>query len=48
MEDGGVIRMNKVDDKPYDVINFDEVFFASVHMLAKMKRYSELNPETYF
>ena len=43
-DDGGVTRLNKFDDKPYDVIVFDEIYFASVHMLAKVKRYSELNP----
>ena len=44
-EDGGVTRMSKFNDKPYDVIVFDEIYFASVRMLAKVKRYSELNPE---
>ena len=44
-EDGGVTRMSKFDDKPYDVIVFDEIYFASVRMLAKIKRYSELNPD---
>jgi hypothetical protein len=44
-EDGGVTRMSKFDDKPYDVIVFDEIYFASVRMLAKVKRYSVLNPD---
>ena len=44
-EDGGVTRMSKFDDKPYDVIVFDEIYFASVRMLAKIKRYNELNPD---
>ena len=44
-EDGGTTRLNKFDDKPYDVIVFDEIYFASVRMLAKIKRYSELNPD---
>ena len=44
-EDGGVTRMSKFNDKPYDVIVFDEIYFASVRMLAKVKRYSELNPD---
>ena len=30
--------MSKFDDKPYDVIFFDEIFLASVRMLAKVKR----------
>ena len=28
----------------YDVIVFDEVYFANISMLAKIKRYSESNP----
>ena len=44
-EDGGVTRISKFDDKPFDVIVFDEIYFASVRMLAKIKRYSEVNPE---
>ncbi len=35
--------MRKFDDKPYDVIVFDEIYFASVRMFAKVKRYSELS-----
>ena len=44
-EDGGVTRISKFDDKPYNVIVFDEIYFASVRMLAKIKRYSETNLE---
>ena len=44
-DDGGVTRLNKFNDKPYDVIVFDEIYFASVHMLSKIKRYSERNPD---
>ncbi len=36
--------MSKFDNSPYDVIVFDEIYFASIRMLAKIKRYSELNP----
>jgi superfamily II DNA or RNA helicase len=43
--DGGMTRLNKFNDKPYDVIVFDEIYFASVHMLSKIKRYSERNPD---
>ncbi len=43
-EDGGVTRLSKFDDRPCDVIVFDELYLASVHMLAKVKRYSERNP----
>ena len=44
-DDGGVTRLNKFDDMPYNVTVFDEIYFASVHMLQKIKRYSELNPD---
>jgi hypothetical protein len=37
-------RISKFDDSKYDVIVFDEIYFASVRMLAKIKRYSETNP----
>ena len=36
--------MAKFDDSAYDVIVFDEILFANVRMLAKIKRYSEKNP----
>jgi hypothetical protein len=38
-------KISKFDDKPYDVIVFDEIYFASVRMLAKIRRYSESHPE---
>ncbi len=37
-------RMAKFDDSCYDVIVFDEVYFANIIMLATIKRYSEKNP----
>jgi len=44
-EDGGLTRISKFDDSPYQVIVFDEIYFASIRMLAKIKRYCELNPD---
>ena len=44
MTDDATQRMAKFDDSGYDVIVFDEVYFANVNMLAKIKRYSESNP----
>ena len=43
-EDGGLQKISKFDDIAYDVIAFDEIYFANVRMLARIKRYSELNP----
>ena len=43
--DDATQRMAKFDDSSYDVIVFDEMYFASVQMLAKIKRYSESNPD---
>ena len=37
-------RISKFDDSPYNVIVVDEIYFANVRMLAKIKRYSEENP----
>ena len=37
-EDGGLTRVSKFDDSPYQVVVFDEIYFASVRMLAKTKR----------
>jgi len=37
-------KISKFDDRPYDVIVFDEIYFANVRMLARIKRYSEQNP----
>ena len=36
--------MKRFDDSPYDVIVFDEVYFANITMLARIKRYSENSP----
>ena len=36
--------ISKLDDRPYDVIVFDEIYFANVRMLARVKWYSEQNP----
>ena len=45
MTDDATQRMAKFDDSKYNVIVFDEVYFANITMLAKIKRYSENNPE---
>ena len=44
MTDDATQRMSKYDDSKYDVIVFDEIYFAIIQMLAKIKRYSENNP----
>ncbi len=44
MTDDATQCMAKFDDSSYDVIVFDEVYFANVSMLAKIKRYGENNP----
>ncbi len=44
-EDGGATRVSQLDDKPGNVIVFDEMCFASVQMFAKIRRHSELNPD---
>ncbi len=44
MTDDATKKMAKFDDSPYDVIVFDEIYFANIRMLAKIKRYSENNP----
>ena len=44
MTDDATQRTAKFDDSSFDVIVFDEIYFASVRMLAKIKRYSENNP----
>ncbi|MFM7980639.1 MAG: hypothetical protein ACKPKO_15100, partial [Candidatus Fonsibacter sp.] len=31
------------DDSDYDVIVFDEIYFADIHMLSRIKKYSETN-----
>lgn len=44
MTDDATAKMSKFDDSAYDVIVFDEIYFANVRMMAKIKRYSEQNP----
>ena len=39
------VKPTKFDDSGYDTIVFDEIYFANTHMLAKIKRYSESNPQ---
>ena len=45
MTDDATQRMSKFDDSKYDVVVFDEIYFANVQMLTKIKRYSENNPQ---
>ena len=40
-------HMAKFDDSPYDVIVFDEIYFANVRMLARLKRYADNSPKKY-
>ena len=44
MTDDATQRMSKFDDSAHDTIVFDDIYFANVQMLAKIKRYSENNP----
>jgi hypothetical protein len=44
MTDDATSRMSKFDYSKYDVIVFDEILFANIQMLAKIKRNSEQNP----
>ena len=44
MTEDATQKIAKFDDSRYDVIVFDEIYFANVRMLAKIKRYSENNP----
>lgn len=37
-------RISKFDDKPYDVIVFDEIYFANIRMMAKIRKYVIDNP----
>ena len=34
-------HMAKFDDSPYDVIVFDEIYFANARMLARINRYAD-------
>ena len=45
MTEDATQKMAKFDDSGYDVIVFDEIYFANVRMLAKIKSYSENNPD---
>jgi len=38
-------KMAKFDDSSYDTIVFDEIFFASVRKLARIKRYCDEHPD---
>ena len=38
-------HMAKFDDSPYDVIVFDEIYFANVRMLARIERYADNIPK---
>ena len=44
MSDDATQKMAKFDDSIYDVIVFDEIYFANIRMLTKIKRYCENNP----
>ncbi len=46
MTDDATQRMVKFDDEKYDVIVFEEIYFANIVMLAKIKRCSENNLAT--
>ena len=41
MEEDGIVA--KFDDTIYDVIVFDEIYFVDIHMLSRIKKYSETN-----
>ena len=44
MTDDPAQRIDKCDDSGYDVLYVDEIYFANVNTLAKIKRHSESNP----
>ena len=44
MTDDATKKISKFNDAGYDVIVFDEIYFANVRMLARIKRYSDLHP----
>ena len=44
MTDDANQRMSKFDDSAYGVIDFDEIYFANIQMMAKIKHYTENNP----
>ncbi len=46
MTDDATQRMSRFDDSAFDVIVFGEIYFASVRMLTKVKRYSDTPPQT--
>ena len=37
--------LSKIDASQYDVIVFDEIYFANVRMLARIKRYADNSPK---
>jgi hypothetical protein len=45
MTDDATARISKVEAFGYDVVVFGEIYFASVQVLANIKRYSENNPK---
>ena len=38
-------KMARFDDSPYDSVVFDEIFFASIRKLARIKNYADKHPE---
>ena len=38
-------QVSKFDASSYDVIVFDEIYFANIRMLARIKKYCEANPD---
>jgi ribosomal protein S24E len=44
MKDDLTQKMAKFDDSPYDVVVFDEIYFANIRMLVKIKQYADKNP----
>ena len=38
-------KMARFDDSPYDTVVFDEIFFASIRKLARIKHYADKHPE---
>jgi hypothetical protein len=48
MTDDPAQRIAQYDGSGYDVIVFDEMYFASISILAKIERYNESNPNTHY
>jgi superfamily II DNA or RNA helicase len=38
-------KLKKFDDSDYDVIVFDEIYFANVYLLTRIKNYIDNNPD---